>query len=104
MACGLPVVATADPAYDEYELDSRGIAFVSAHPDMLRRTFLEILLDDRRRECMSAYSRELATKRFDWRNNAADLADLYGLAGPLGRRDVGAPVPAGLVDVAEHRW
>jgi D-inositol-3-phosphate glycosyltransferase len=104
MACGLPVVATADPAYDEYELDPRGIAFVSAHPDMLRRTFIEILLDDQRRDRMSTYSRELATKRFDWRNNAADLADLYRLAGPQGGLHVGTAVPAELVDVAEHRW
>jgi D-inositol-3-phosphate glycosyltransferase len=104
MACGLPVVATADPAYDEYELDPTGIAFVSAQPDVLRRTFLEILLDDSRCDRMSAYSRELATKRFDWRNNAADLAELYELAGSLGRVPVAAPASTELVDVAEHRW
>jgi len=99
MACGLPVVATADPAYDEYDLDPSGIAFVPADPDSLRRTFLDILRDSQRYDRMSTYSRELATKRFDWRNNAADLADLYRLVDPLD--SVVAPELVGVVD---HRW
>jgi len=79
MACGLPVVTTAEAAYDQYALDPSGIAFVPTAPDVLRRTFIAILSDDERRERMSTYSRELATRRFDWRANAVNLIDVYGL-------------------------
>ncbi len=49
MACGLPVVTTAETAYDEYSLDPAGIAFVATTPDALRRTFIDILRDRERR-------------------------------------------------------
>jgi glycosyltransferase involved in cell wall biosynthesis len=77
MACGLPVVATKDAAYDSYKLDTDGIAFTAPLPDVLMRTFLEILGDKERYDRMSTYSRLLATTRFDWRGNAANLTDLY---------------------------
>ena len=86
MACGLPIVATADAAYEQYALDPTGIAFVPATPDDLRRTFVEILGDDQRRGHMSAYARDLAMKRFDWQRNAGNLADMYERAGSPGRR------------------
>ncbi len=79
MACGLPIVATADPAYDEYDLDAGNIAFVPVDPAVLRRTFLTLLEDGDRRGRMSTYSRQLAVQRFDWRRNADDLAGLYQL-------------------------
>jgi D-inositol-3-phosphate glycosyltransferase len=80
MACGLPVVATADAAYDSYGLDPLGVALVPAEPAALRRTFTDILSDLRRWEYMSEYSRQLATERFDWRHNAQDLAEVYRVA------------------------
>ena len=109
MACGLPVVATADSAYDEYAIDPTGIAFVQAEPDVLRQTFLKIFADAELCDHMRTYSRDLATKRFDWRCNAANLADIYRFAGPFGNRhrlrtNSAVPTHADLVDVSEERW
>jgi D-inositol-3-phosphate glycosyltransferase len=109
MACGLPIVATEDAAYEEYALDPSGISFVSATPDALRRTFIEILTDEERCHRMSTYSRDLATTRFDWRANAADLADLYRLAGPREKCDrlqfgSAALARPGVHDVIENQW
>ena len=106
MACGLPVVTTAETAYDEYSLDPAGIAFVATTPDALRRTFIDILRDRERRDRMSTYSRELATKRFDWRINALNLVDVYGQAGPSGKRETLRTGPvlsirSTLIDVSE---
>jgi glycosyltransferase involved in cell wall biosynthesis len=81
MACGLPVVATADPAYHLYDFDTTDLALVPAEPETLRQTFTEILGDDERRQRMGAYSRRLAVQCFDWRRNAGDLAELYRVAG-----------------------
>jgi D-inositol-3-phosphate glycosyltransferase len=108
MACGLPIVATEDAAYDDYELDPKGISFVSAAPDVLRRTFLEILRDEERCDRMRTYSLDLASTRFDWRRNATDLADLYRLVGPLEHRDrlrVDSAAPTlPNVEVVESPW
>ena len=80
MACGLPVVATAEEAYSGYDLDSSGIALVPAEPKTLRSTFLAILGDPGRREWMQAYSRRLAEERFDWKKNTEHLAADYEAA------------------------
>jgi glycosyltransferase involved in cell wall biosynthesis len=77
MACGLPVVATADSAYDEYGLDTAALALVPTQPEILTKTFLAILGDDEQRALMGAYSRQLAVSRFDWRRNTGDLSELY---------------------------
>jgi hypothetical protein len=58
---------------------------------------------------MSTYSRDLATTRFDWRANAADLADLYRLAGPREKCDrlqfgSAALARPGVHDVIENQW
>ncbi len=84
MACGLPVVTTADAAYREYGLDTTALALVPAEPEVLRQTFTAILGDDERRTRMGAYSRQLAVSRFDWRRNASDLAELYRQNGRRG--------------------
>jgi D-inositol-3-phosphate glycosyltransferase len=91
MACGLPVVATKDAAYDVYDLDTNGIAFTAPEPDALRQTFLEILGSPERYDRMASYSRHLATTRFNWRANAANLADLYRLDGTPGKNP-GQPI------------
>ncbi len=92
MACGLPVVATADTAYDGYGLDPSGIALVAAEPDVLRKTFLQIFADARQYDHMRTYSRHLATTRFDWRSNAAGLSDIYQSGG------TDAPARADLIE------
>jgi D-inositol-3-phosphate glycosyltransferase len=80
MACGLPVVTTAEEAYSAYNLDPSGIALIEPEPEKLRSTFLEILSNPDRMQRMRAYSRQLAQDRFDWRRNAANLAADYSSA------------------------
>jgi len=80
MACGLPVVATADDAYSGYDLDHTGVALVSPEADVLRATFLDILNDPGRMTHMQIYSRGLAEERFDWRRNSEHLGADYNRA------------------------
>ncbi len=70
MACGLPVVATAQEAYSRYDLDPFGIALVDPEPEVLRCAFLQILGDPVRMQYMQAYSRWIAEERFDWWKNS----------------------------------
>jgi D-inositol-3-phosphate glycosyltransferase len=77
MACGLPVVATAEDAYSGYGLDPAGVALVSPEPDVLRATFLDILNNPGRMKHMQLYSRRLAEERFDWRKNSENMASEY---------------------------
>ena len=80
MACGLPVVTTAEEGYEEYSLDPSGIVLVSPEPQVLRSTFLNILADSKRMKQMQVYSRHLAEQRFDWHRNAECLASDYNYA------------------------
>jgi D-inositol-3-phosphate glycosyltransferase len=109
MACGLPVVARDDPAYDQYGLDGSSIALVSADPDVLRRTFQAILGDEDRYDRMARYSRHLATDRFDWRRNATDLAGIYlesslPEAAPTRSARLEAPPLVGVLGAAGESW
>jgi D-inositol-3-phosphate glycosyltransferase len=69
MACGLPVITTAEDGYDQYELDPEGVALVQPEPGPLRSAILGLLGDPGRRQHMQSYSRQLAVARFDWRRN-----------------------------------
>jgi glycosyltransferase involved in cell wall biosynthesis len=80
MACGLPVVTTAEEAYSYYDLDPSGVALVPAEPGVLRSTFLDLLGKPGRMRYMQAYSRRLAEERFDWQSNAENLASEYEIA------------------------
>jgi glycosyltransferase involved in cell wall biosynthesis len=77
MACGLPVVTTAEPAYERYAFDPQGIAFVAPDPEPLRRCLIDLVQDRERRALMARYSRSVAEERFDWQVNVADLARDY---------------------------
>lgn len=77
MACGLPVVATAQEAYSRYGLDPFGIALIDPEPEVLRSAFLQILADPDRMRYMQAYSRWLAEERFDWWKNSVLHASRY---------------------------
>ncbi|HEX8344286.1 MAG TPA: glycosyltransferase family 4 protein [Actinoplanes sp.] len=65
MACGLPVVLTDDPRYDDYGIDRALLRLVPAEPAALRRAVTEIVLDPGLRARMSEYSRRIAVERFD---------------------------------------
>jgi glycosyltransferase involved in cell wall biosynthesis/O-antigen/teichoic acid export membrane protein len=81
MACGLPVVTTAEPAYEHYDLDPDGIAFVAPEPVELRRTLIALLADPERLARMSRYSRALAEERFDWQANVDRPGELEPAGG-----------------------
>jgi D-inositol-3-phosphate glycosyltransferase len=115
MACGLPVVVTADPAYARYDLDPSGIALVEPEPAKLRAEFLDILGDPERRQRMQMYSRRLAQERFDWHRNTTELAAEYtGARPPVSRARWSLRVLAGaaalvsaisvLVPAGRHQW
>jgi D-inositol-3-phosphate glycosyltransferase len=115
MACGLPVVVTADPGYASYDLDPSGISLVEPEPAKLRAEFLDILANPERRLRMQAYSRQLAEERFDWQRNATDLAAEYtGACPPRSRARWYWRVLAGaaglaaaislLVPAGRHQW
>jgi D-inositol-3-phosphate glycosyltransferase len=80
MACGLPVVTTADDAYSHYDLDPSGVVLVPPEPEILRSTFLDLLGQPARMNHMQTYSRRLAEERFDWEINAERLASEYEIA------------------------
>jgi D-inositol-3-phosphate glycosyltransferase len=77
MACGVPVVASAHPAYSRYGLDPAGVALVAPTAPALRAEFLGILASPGRAERMRTYSRQFAVQRFSWQVNAAGLASDY---------------------------
>ena len=87
MACGVPVVASAHPAYSRYGLDPAGVALVAPTGAALRAEFLGILASPGRAGRMRAYSRRLAVEQFSWQANAAGLASGYLAA-------AGRPAPA----------
>ena len=91
MACGLPIVATAEEAYSRYDLDPSGVALVDPEPAALRSAFLRILRNPARMRYMRAYSRGLAEERFDWWKNSMLHASQY--QDVRGTPQLQAPVP-----------
>jgi glycosyltransferase involved in cell wall biosynthesis len=65
MACGLPVVLTDDPRYDDYGVDRGLLRLVPPDPVALRQAVSEIIADAELRARMSEYSRRTAVERFD---------------------------------------
>ncbi|MBP9749837.1 MAG: glycosyltransferase [Candidatus Pacebacteria bacterium] len=76
-ACGLPVVATNEPEYAEYQLDTERIALVEPVPALLRRVLVRLAAEPDVRARMGTYSRELAEVWFEWDNNVSSVLDLY---------------------------
>ncbi len=83
MACGLPVVATDEPDYETYEFGPDDIAFAPADTAGLQQALQSLLHDRARLARMRAAARHVATERFEWRANAAQLMSLY--EGPMAR-------------------
>ena len=110
MACGLPIVATAEEAYSRYGLDPSGISLVDPEPEVLRSTFLRILGDPDRMRYMQAYSRWLAEERFDWWKNsmlhASQYQDVCGTVQPIWRQRLPHPaeISPAFATVADPEW
>jgi hypothetical protein len=77
MACGLPVITTADPAYDLYKLDDSLLKLVEPTTSRLK-TELQITASDRElRLEMGMYSRSYAIEHFDFDSHVSQLLSIY---------------------------
>src|ERR1019366_454774 len=65
MASGLPVVTTDDPAYQPYSLNSKLIDLINPSVDSIDATLKNLVLNHKKRQLMSKYSREFAVECFD---------------------------------------
>ena len=77
MACGLPVVLTDDPRYDDYGVDRELLRLVPPDPEALGDAIREIVADAGLRARMSEYSRRLAVERFDAHLSRQSLVRVY---------------------------
>jgi glycosyltransferase involved in cell wall biosynthesis len=77
MACGLPVVTTNDPAYVG-SMAAGTVMLCPREAGALKTAILGLLADTDRLLALSARSRELALRHFDWRANFSRLLDAYG--------------------------
>ena len=77
MACGLPVVATDEPDYAAYRFGPDDIALVPPDTAGLKAALQSLLADPARLARMQAAARRVASERFEWRTNAAQLMSLY---------------------------
>jgi glycosyltransferase involved in cell wall biosynthesis len=77
MACGLPIITTDDPAYATYGIDERRVKFVARNKKAIAEAVSEVLTDDRLRQRMSAYSRQIAESRFSWDINFNEELAVY---------------------------
>jgi D-inositol-3-phosphate glycosyltransferase len=77
MACGLPVITTADPAYDPYKLDKSLLKLVE--PPIRRfHAALQIAANDPAlRLEMGRYSRAYAVENFDLGTHVSQLLSIY---------------------------
>lgn len=77
MASGLPVITSDDPAYREYDLNRKLIAFTGPSPVELQHHIKRVLADSKLRTQMSIYSLSLALDWFDWDANIRRVDALY---------------------------
>ncbi|MDT4985989.1 MAG: D-inositol-3-phosphate glycosyltransferase [Micromonosporaceae bacterium] len=77
MACGVPVITTDDPRYDDLGVDRRLLRLVPAEPVALRAAVLAVLADPRLGAEMADYGRRYAAARFEWRHNQKPLLAMY---------------------------
>ncbi|MGW5363363.1 glycosyltransferase family 4 protein [Actinopolymorpha pittospori] len=78
MASGLPVVAYALPAFEEFARDGdTGIFAPVGVREDLTKAVLELLGDEARRAAMGRAGRVTVAERFRWPNAAAVLAGVY---------------------------
>ncbi|MDX2643995.1 glycosyltransferase family 4 protein [Streptomyces sp. PA03-1a] len=77
MASGLPVVTTDDPGYAPYGLDRSRVTLLDRDAEEIRSALSALAGDERRRERMGRYSRELATTAFAWEEHVSALSECY---------------------------
>jgi D-inositol-3-phosphate glycosyltransferase len=78
MASGLPIVTSDDPGYTPYGLDRGRLALINPTAPAIKTVLRQLSSDPARRDDMSAYSRQYATRAFDEDRQLAALAKLHG--------------------------
>lgn len=76
MACGVPVILSDDPSYDDY-VDSSCAKLVSPTVEGVREGLSEMLESKQKLERAGQSARRLAEKRFAWDSNVQKHLDLY---------------------------
>jgi D-inositol-3-phosphate glycosyltransferase len=89
MACGLPVITTDDPAYIG-SMVSGAVVLCRRDSDAFKSGILRLLADSDHLLKLSALSRQLAARYFDWRVNVTRLLDAYSQVLRQGSMDSGA--------------
>jgi glycosyltransferase involved in cell wall biosynthesis len=77
MASGLPVIATAEPGYNEYDIDRNLLLLCERSSRVFKEHILSVLADTDRLEAMSRYSMQLSKQYFDWETNFASVLAIY---------------------------
>jgi len=77
MACGLPVITTADPAYDLYRLDESLLKLVEPTISKLNAELQITARDSELRAEMGLYSRSYAIEHFDLDTHVSQLLSIY---------------------------
>jgi glycosyltransferase involved in cell wall biosynthesis len=67
MACGKPIISSRTPGLEFIGEASVGKLVEAENPVALARGIIELLMDDRKRECMGRNGTRLARQEFDWR-------------------------------------
>lgn len=77
MASGLPIIATAEPGYNEYDIDRNLLVLCERSSSVFKENILAVLADTGRLEAMSRYSRQLSKQYFDWETNFSSVLAVY---------------------------
>jgi D-inositol-3-phosphate glycosyltransferase len=76
MACGLPVLTTDDPAYDN-SIASGSVVLCRRDADSFRAAIKDLFADTKSLLALGERSRQVAIRHFDWRANIARLLNAY---------------------------
>ena len=76
-ACGLPVIATNEDEYHEFDLDKNKIVLCEPVSNILKSEMTKLAHDEQKLEDMSRYSQELSRELFDWSKNIESVFMMY---------------------------
>lgn len=76
MASGLPIIATDEPGYAEFDIDRERLVLCVPTKQELKKQILRVLSDELLQQQMSAYSLELS-QLFDWDKNVEPVLSMY---------------------------
>lgn len=77
MASQLPVVISANPGYDMYQLDPAQLLQITPDIATIRRTLTDLAHNPTKRRAMAAYAYDYAAERFHWSKNIEALETAY---------------------------